>query len=49
MTRILPTSPDGRRCECGALSENGSWLCGKCRRRVRWLRRKAWRRHGNRR
>lgn len=38
-------SPDDRYCECGALTENGSQLCLKCRNRYRWLRRKAWRQH----
>ena len=40
MTRNRPINLDGRRCECGALAENGSPTCRKCRSRARWLRRK---------
>ena len=43
MTRNRPINLDGRRCECGALAENGSPACRKCRSRARWLRRKHWR------
>jgi hypothetical protein len=43
MTRIRPVNLDGRRCECGALAENGAPICRKCRNRARWLRRKNWR------
>jgi hypothetical protein len=43
MTRNRPINLDGRRCECGALTENGSPTCRKCRSRARWLRRKNWR------
>jgi hypothetical protein len=39
--RNLPVNLDSRRCECGALTENGSPVCRKCRSRVRWLRRKC--------
>jgi hypothetical protein len=45
MTRNRPINLDGRRCECGALTENGSPVCRKCRSRARWLRRKNWRHH----
>jgi hypothetical protein len=31
----------GRHCECGALAEDGSARCRKCRSRSRWLRRRA--------
>jgi hypothetical protein len=40
MTRIRPINLAGRRCECGALAEDGSPVCRKCRNRARWLRRK---------
>jgi hypothetical protein len=39
--RNLPVNLDGRRCECGALTENRSAVCRKCRNRARWLRRKS--------
>jgi hypothetical protein len=45
-TRNLPVNLDGDRCECGALTENGSRLCQKCKNRMRWLRRRTWHRHG---
>ena len=34
MTRNRPINLDGRRCECGALTENGSPTCRKCRNRA---------------
>jgi hypothetical protein len=39
--RNRPLGLGGQRCECGALTENRSPLCRKCRNRARWLRRKA--------
>jgi hypothetical protein len=39
MTRNRPINLE-ERCECGALAENGSPACRKCRSRARWLRRK---------
>lgn len=36
-----PISLRGRYCECGALAENGSRLCIKCRYRARWYRRRS--------
>ena len=45
MTRNRPINLGGRRCECGALTDNGSPVCRKCRNRARWLRRKNWRHH----
>jgi hypothetical protein len=46
ITRNRPINLNGRRCECGALTENGSLVCRKCRNRMRWLRRKTWRHDG---
>lgn len=31
------------KCECGAITRNGSAWCEKCSSRNRWMRRKAWR------
>lgn len=45
--RNRPVNPDGRRCECGALTENGSPVCRKCRSRTRWQRRKGHKRMHN--
>lgn len=39
--RNRPISLGGRHCECGALAENGSPLCLKCRYRARWYRRRS--------
>ena len=47
MGRMLIGCRDGRKCECGALSADGSGACEKCRFRARWLRRKMRRGHGN--
>jgi hypothetical protein len=41
MTSNRPIYPEGRRCECGALTEGHARACHKCRSRARWLRRKA--------
>lgn len=39
--RKLPHSLFGRSCPCGALVEQGSKQCTKCRSRARWFRRKS--------
>ena len=41
--RTRPIGLGGRLCECGALAEDGSATCGKCRNRARWQRRRSWR------
>jgi hypothetical protein len=48
MGRMLSGCRDGRKCECGALSADGSGACDKCRFRARWLRRKMRRSFGGR-
>ncbi len=40
MTRNRPINLDGRRCECGALTENGSPHAVSAAAGLRWLRRK---------
>jgi hypothetical protein len=45
--RNRPILRDGRRCRCGALTEDGLSRCTKCRNRSRWYRRKAWKQHGS--
>lgn len=39
--RNRPIGLGGHHCECGALADNGSAFCRKCRNRARWLRRKS--------
>jgi hypothetical protein len=34
-------------CQCGALRDASSARCRKCRARIRWHKRKAWRTHHN--
>jgi hypothetical protein len=40
--RNRPIGLGGRSCECGALAEDGSAKCSKCRNRARWQRRRTW-------
>lgn len=39
----LPINPDQHYCCCGALCGPANTRCRKCRDRLRWYRRKAWR------
>jgi hypothetical protein len=41
--RNLLSDPDHHHCPCGALREKTSTRCRKCRARLGWYRRKAWR------
>jgi hypothetical protein len=41
--RNLAIDPEQNHCPCGALSEQTQAQCQKCRNRLRWHRRKAWR------
>lgn len=43
----MPTLTQSARCECGALREITSTRCQKCRARIRWHKRKAWRTRHN--
>jgi hypothetical protein len=41
--RNLAIDPDHHYCRCGALCEQTTTQCRKCRDRLGWYRRKAWR------